>query len=153
MITTSTLDNFWREYAPHSVGLDEVFHRLDSLSGNTLNYPPYNLIKHDSSNFTIEIALAGFKNDEIEVYTEQSILRVISKVSKEETEKKYLHQGLSKRNFTRSWQLSDDVRVHGVIFEDGLLTISLERIIPDHQKKTVYDFGKTKPNQLLSEDC
>lgn len=153
MITTSTLDNFWREYAPHSVGLDEVFHRLDALSGNALNYPPYNLIKHDSSNFTIEIALAGFKKDEIEVCTEQNILRVTSKVSKEEIEKKYLHQGLSKRNFSRSWQLSDDVRVHNVTFEDGLLTISLERIIPDHQKKTVYDFSKTKPNHFLSEDC
>jgi molecular chaperone IbpA len=150
MITTNSLDTFWKEYAPHAVGLDDVFHRLEAMSGNNVNYPPYNLIKHDQSNFSIEIALAGFKSSEIEVYTEQNILRVASRVETKDSVRTYLHKGLSKRSFTRSWQLSDDVRVSSVNFEDGLLTISLERIIPDHQKKTVYEV-KSSEKQLLVE--
>jgi len=100
--TTSTLDTFWKEYAHHAGGLDDVFHRLEAMSGHNTSYPPYNLIKHDSSNFTIEIALAGFKKEEIEVTTEQNILRVASKVEKRDIERTYLHRGLSNRAFTRS---------------------------------------------------
>jgi len=151
MITTNSLDTFWKEYAPHAVGLDDVFHRLDALSGHNINYPPYNLIKHDSSNFTIEVALAGFKRDEVEVSTEQNILRVASNNEDKNTTRNYLHKGVSKRSFTRSWQLSEDVRVRDVRFEDGLLTIDLERIIPDHQKRTVYDILGASDKQLLTE--
>jgi molecular chaperone IbpA len=150
MITTSTLDHFWKEYAPHAVGLDDVFNRLDAMSGHNVNYPPYNLIKHDSSNFTIEVALAGFKREEIEVSTEQNILRVVSKHEEKDTTRTYLHKGLSKRSFNRSWQLSEDVRVRDVKFEDGLLTIDLEKIIPEHQKRTTYDIKGSAP-QLLVE--
>jgi molecular chaperone IbpA len=152
MITTNTLDTFWKDYVPHAVGLDDVFHRLEAMSGNNINYPPYNLIKHDSSNFSIEVALAGFTRDEIEVSTEQNILKVASKSPKQDPERTYLHKGVSKRSFTRSWQLSEDVKVKNVKYEDGLLTIDLERIIPDHQKRTVYDIGTTE-KQLLMEDC
>lgn len=150
MITTNTLDHFWKEYAPHAVGLDDVFNRLDAMSGHNINYPPYNLIKHDSSNFTIEVALAGFKRDEIEVSTEQNILRVTSRNEEKDTTRTYLHKGLSKRSFIRTWQLSEDVRVKDVIFEDGLLTIDLEKIIPEHQKRTVYDIMGKSEKQLLN---
>ena len=152
MITTNSLDTFWKEYAPHAVGLDDVFNRLDALSGHNINYPPYNLIKHDSSNFTIEVALAGFKREEIEVSTEQNILRVASKVEKRDSDRTYIHKGLSKRSFSHSWQLADDVRVSSVDFADGLLTISLEKIIPEHQKKTVYNIGRHLDPKLLTED-
>jgi molecular chaperone IbpA len=150
MITTNTLDHFWKEYAPHAVGLDDVFNRLDAMSGHNINYPPYNLIKHDSSNFTIEVALAGFKREEIEVSTEQNILRVASRNEEKDTTRTYLHKGLSKRSFIRTWQLSEDVRVKDVVFEDGLLTIDLEKIIPEHQKRTVYDIMGKSEKQLLN---
>ena len=150
MISTNTLDTFWKDYVPHAVGLDDVFHRLEAMSGNNVNYPPYNLIKHDSSNFSIEVALAGFTRDEIEVSTEQNILKVTSKSPKQDSERTYLHKGVSKRSFTRSWQLSEDVKVKDVKYEDGLLTIDLERIVPDHQKRTVYNIGSTE-KQLLTE--
>jgi molecular chaperone IbpA len=150
MITTNTLDTFWKDYVPHAVGLDDVFHRLEAMSGNNINYPPYNLIKHDSSNFSIEVALAGFTRDEIEVSTEQNILKVASKSPKQDSDRTYLHKGVSKRSFTRSWQLSEDVKVKDVKYEDGLLTIDLERIVPDHQKRTVYNIGSTE-KQLLTE--
>jgi molecular chaperone IbpA len=150
MLTTTTLDTFWKDYAPHAVGLDDVFNRLEALSGHNINYPPYNLIKHDSSNFTVEVALAGFKREEIEVSTEQNILRVTSKHEEPDSTRTYLHKGLSKRNFTRSWQLSEDVRVKDVLFADGLLTIDLEKIIPEHQKRTVYDIMGSSEPQLLN---
>jgi molecular chaperone IbpA len=140
----------WDVYTPFNVGLESIFNRLDAMSGHNTNYPPYNIIKHDGANYEIEIALAGFKSDEIEVSTEQNILRVTSKVEKRDTERVYVHKGLSRRSFTNSWQLADDVRVSSVDFSDGLLTISLEKIIPEHQKKTTYTIGAGK-QELLTE--
>jgi len=121
----------WSVYSPFSVGLDDVFNRLDAMTGHGTSYPPYNLIKNDNSNYEIEIALAGFKADEIEVSTEQNILTVASKGEKRDSERTYLHKGLSKRSFRNTWQLADDVKVASVDFVDGLLTISLEKIIPE----------------------
>jgi molecular chaperone IbpA len=142
----------WQLYAPFGVGLDSVFNRLDAMSGHNTNYPPYNIIKNDAANYEIEIALAGFKAEEIEISTEQNILRVASKVTKRDTEKTYLHKGLSKRSFSNTWQLGDDVRVSSVDFTDGLLTISLEKIVPEHQKKITYDIGRHLDPKFLTED-
>ena len=140
----------WDIYSPFGVGLESIFNRLDAMSGHNTNYPPYNIIKNDGSNYEIEVALAGFKPEEIEVSTEQSILRVASKVEKRDTERTYLHKGLSKRSFNHSWQLSEDVRVSSVDFADGLLTVSLEKIVPEHQKRTTYTIGAGK-QELLTE--
>ena len=144
----------WDIYAPFGVGLDTVFNRLDAMSGHNTNYPPYNIIKHDGANYEIEIALAGFKSNEIEVSTEQNILKVASRIEKRDSERNYLHKGLSKRAFSNTWQLSDDVKVASVDFKDGLLSISLEKIIPEHQKKTVYTIGNIEVPvpQFLTED-
>jgi len=109
------------------------------MSSHNTNYPPYNLIKHDSSNYEIQIALAGFKREEIEVSTESNILKVASKTSGSDPKVEYLHKGVSRRSFVFTKQLSDDVRVVDVAFEDGLLIISLEKIIPDHMKRTTYE--------------
>jgi molecular chaperone IbpA len=143
----------WDVYAPFGVGLDTVFHRLDSMTGHNTNYPPYNIIKHDNSNYEVEIALAGFKAEEIEVTTESNILRVASRHEKANTNISYVHKGLSKRAFNNSWQLADDVRVTDVQYSDGLLSISLEKIIPEHQKRVTYTIGeaKTSDKQLLTE--
>ncbi len=143
----------WSVYSPFSVGLDDVFNRLDAMTGHGTSYPPYNLIKNDNSNYEIEIALAGFKADEIEVSTEQNILTVASKGEKRDSERTYLHKGLSKRSFRNTWQLADDVKVASVDFVDGLLTISLEKIIPEEKKKTVYTVsGAKSTRQFLIED-
>lgn len=141
----------WDVYSPFSVGLDEIFNSLDNMSGHGTNYPPYNLIKNDNSNYEIEIALSGFKSDEIEVSTEQNILTVTGKVEKRDTERTYLHKGLSKRSFRNTWQLADDVKISDVQFADGLLTICLEKIIPDGKRKTTYVINSSKPQLLLEE--
>lgn len=133
------MTNTWDIYLPHAVGLSDMFNRLDSMTSHNTNYPPYNLIKHDSSNYEIQIALAGFKREEIEVSTESNILNVATKTAGTDPEVEYLHKGVSRRSFVFTKQLSDDVRVVDVAFEDGLLIISLEKIIPDHMKRTTYE--------------
>jgi molecular chaperone IbpA len=146
------METTWQVYAPFGIGLDSIFNRLDAMSGHNTNYPPYNIVKNDEANYEIEIALAGFKAEEIEVSTEQNILRVTSKVAKRDTERTYLHKGLSKRSFNNSWQLADEVRVSSVDFADGLLTISLEKVIPEHQKRTTYTIGRKLDPKFLTED-
>lgn len=153
--TTQSLDTFWNEYAPLAVGLDEMFNRLDTMHNSVnVNYPPYNIVKHDNSNYTVEVALAGFKPEEIEVSTEQNVLSITSKVEERDTSRQYVHKGLSKRSFIRKIQLSDEHRVSSVNFEHGLLSVDIEKIIPDHQKKTVYKLGdlEVEVPQFLTED-
>lgn len=140
------------EIDKYSVGMDDWFSRIDaSMSKNTTNYPPYNLIKHDSNNYSVEIALAGFTRHEIEVSTEQNVLKVASSFETQDSEREYLHRGLSKRSFSRTWQLAEEVRVASVTYENGLLIISLEKIVQEHQKKTTYSIGSGKPELLLED--
>jgi len=121
----------------NSIGLDEWFKRFDSVYESNTNYPPYNLIKESSTEFTLEIALAGYKKEDIEISTEWNKLFVECKKSTAEHE--YMHNGIARRAFKRTWTLSDDVVVGDVYFSDGLLTIKLNRVIPEHQKKKVYE--------------
>jgi molecular chaperone IbpA len=122
----------------NSIGLDEWFRRFDSAFETPTNYPPYNLVKDNETEFRLELALAGYKKEDIEVTTEYNKL-VIEAKKVDDAEYQYVHHGLAKRAFTRTWTLSDDVVVGDVSFVDGLLTIKLNRVIPEHQKKKVYE--------------
>jgi molecular chaperone IbpA len=133
---TDNVEKFLRDVDRYSIGMDEWFHRMGTLHQTESNYPPYNLVKEDNVTFRLEVALAGFKKEEIIVTTESGKLFVEGQTEKEDVE--YVHQGLAKRAFTRSWTLSDDVEVRNVVFEDGLLTIELKRIIPEHQQRKVW---------------
>ena len=133
---TANVEKFLRDVDRYSIGMDEWFHRMGTLHQTELNYPPYNLVKEDNITFRLEVALAGFKKEEIIVTTESGKLFVEGQTEKEDVE--YVHQGLAKRAFTRSWTLSDDVEVRNVVFEYGLLTIELKRIIPEHQQRKVW---------------
>ena len=126
------------EIKRNSIGLDEWFKRFDTAYESHTNYPPYNLIKESSVDFRLEIALAGYKREDIEVTTEWNKLFVDVKKAGD-TDDEYLHQGLAKRAFTRTWTLSDDVEVCDTAFVDGLLTIKIKRVIPEHQKRKVYE--------------
>lgn len=131
------IEKFLNDIDKHSIGMDEWFHRFNSLHQTESNYPPYNVIKESNTSTRVEIALAGFKKKEISVYTENNKLFVEGQKDSTE-EDQYLHQGLAKRSFTRVWTISDDVEVTEVEFDDGLLVIKLTRIIPEHQKKKVW---------------
>jgi molecular chaperone IbpA len=102
-------------------------------SNNATNYPPYNVVKHGTDKFTVELAVAGFKDDEIVVTVENGHL--IAKGEKSsDVEVEYLHRGISSRSFLRSWALADHVEVTSAVLADGILAISLERIVPEEQK-------------------
>ena len=139
-LTVPQTAKYLLEIQKNSIGMDEWFKRFDTAFETHTNYPPYNLVRESNIDFRLEIALAGYKREDIEVTTEWNKLFIeAKKVS--DTDDEYLHQGLAKRAFTRSWTLSDDVEVKDVSFENGLLTIKLNRVIPEHQKKKVYQLN------------
>lgn len=122
----------------NSIGLDEYFDRLFNLHETTSNYPPYNLVQVSNVESRLEIALAGFRKKEVYVYTQDGKLFVEGQKEDKETESNYIHKGLAQRSFTRSWTLSDDTEVRSVDFEDGLLSITLGRIVPEYHKRKDY---------------
>ena len=119
----------------NSIGMDEYFDRLFNLHETTKNYPPFNLVQVSSVESRLEIALAGFKKKEVNVYTQDGKLFVEGQKEDKETETNYLHKGLAQRSFTRAWTVSDDTEVRSVDFEDGLLSITLGRIVPHHHQR------------------
>lgn len=123
----------WETYNPYSLGLDETFSRLEALAGGGSNYPPYNVVHGDNGRTILEVALAGFRTGDIEVETERNVLTVSA--NREKEERKYSHKGISARSFRRNWQMSDDVEVENVAFEDGLLTITLKKELPEKQQR------------------
>jgi molecular chaperone IbpA len=133
--TTSDLPTLIDRINRHSIGMDEYFHRLFTLHETTKNYPPYNLIQVSNVESRLEIALAGFKKKEVYVYTQDGKLFVEGQKEDTETESNYAHKGLAQRSFIRSWTLSDETEVRSVEFEDGLLTITLGKIVPEHHKR------------------
>jgi len=119
----------------NSIGLDEYFDRVFKLHETTSNYPPYNLVQVSNVESRLEIALAGFKKAEVNVYTQDGKLFVEGQKEDKESGTEYLHRGMAQRSFTRAWTLSDETEVRSVEFEDGLLTIELGKIVPDHHKR------------------
>ena len=119
----------------NSIGMDEYFDRLFAIHETTSNYPPYNLVSLNNVESRLEIALAGFKKKEVYVYTQDGKLFVEGQKEDKETETTYLHKGLAQRSFTRAWTLSGDTEVRSVDFEDGLLTLTLGRIVPQHHQR------------------
>ena len=118
-----------------TVGFDSMFDRLfgdiqrtETASG----FPPYNIRKEEEEKYTIEMAVAGFSQEDLEVELKEGVLTIRSKSEKEE--KKYLHRGIARRAFSRSFTLSDDVVVKGADLVNGMLTIDLERIVPEEKK-------------------
>ena len=122
----------------NSIGLDEYFDRVFKLHETTSNYPPYNLVQVSNVESRLEIALAGFKKAEVNVYTQDGKLFVEGQKEDKESGTDYLHRGMAQRSFTRAWTLSDETEVRSVEFEDGLLTIDLGKIVPDHHQRKDY---------------
>jgi len=122
----------------NSIGMGDYFDRLTTLPETQSNYPPYNLVQVSTEEFRLELALAGFKKKEINVFTQEGRLFVEGNKEEPTAEKDYLHRGVAARSFTRSWSLSDETEVGSVVFEDGLLTVTLQKIVPEHHKRKDY---------------
>ena len=119
----------------NSIGLDRTIQNFWE-STNT-SYPPFNIIQDNNHESTLEIALAGFKKKEVKVYTEHGKLIVEGK-KEEKKENEYVHPGMAQRSFQRGWQLTDDVEIKKVSFEDGLLSIHLGKVVPEHHARKDY---------------
>ena len=128
----------FNQLRPHTIGYDNIFdHFNDMFETSTslqTNYPPYDIVKHSDTLYDIQVALAGYSKDDIEVEVKENTLSIKS-VKKEEDDKvEVLHRGISKRYFERSFTIAEDVKVNGAELKDGLLIVSLERVIPEHKK-------------------
>ena len=132
---------------PFSIGFDDMFDQFENMLGNGAltmqsNYPPYNIRKTGKDNYAIEVALAGFSKDDVEVEFEDNLLTVRTKQlnkSQNKTNGEIIHKGISQRQFARSFTIADDVKVGEAKLKDGLLTIYCERIIPEHKKKKLIE--------------
>ena len=136
------LPQLMEKIARNSIGLDNYFDQFWNSQVPTSNYPPFNLVQLNNHESRLEIALAGFKKDEVKVYTEFGKLFVEGIKEDKETDGEFVHKGLAQRSFKRSWTLSDDTEVRQVSFEDGLLLVSLGKVVPEHHNRKDYLTGK-----------
>ena len=121
----------------HAIGFDRMFEELNRTFANSKdNYPPHNIIQLDDTHFVIEVAVSGFAENEIDVELKENVLTVKGEKVKTEDETKptYLHKGISARNFTRTFPLADNVEVRAVTVRNGIMSVSLELVIPEEEK-------------------
>ena len=139
--TTADLPALMDRITKNSIGMDEYFDRLFNLHETTSNYPPYNLVTISEVESRLELALAGFNKKDIEVEYKENLLTVKSKKQEETKDEdgNIIHRGISKRMFSKSFTIANDVEVKGAELKDGLLKVSLERIIPEHKKAKTID--------------
>jgi molecular chaperone IbpA len=134
----------YERYLPSLLGFESAFAALDNashlLTRPASNFPPVNVIKHDDYNFSVELAVAGYKQEEIDITAEKNSLRVEGKKPEEEG-RTYLVKGIAGRSFSRQFVLSDTVVVRDAKLADGILTIHLENVIPEEQKPRKVSIG------------
>ena len=141
---TNKAISIFNQLRPLSVGYDDVFdhfesmfnHQYDSISQP--NYPPYNIVKTGKYNYDIQVALAGYGKKDVDVSFENSVLTIKSVKDKDEKEVEdndgVLHKGIAKRMFSKSFTIAEDVEIKGAELKDGLLVVSMEKVIPEHKK-------------------
>ena len=147
MTNHKAIQSIFTGLRPFTVGFDDMFDHFDMLSTQiphmTTNYPPYNIVKTGSLSYDIEVALAGYGKKDITVNFEDNVLKIESVKSKEEKEVEdndgVLHKGIAKRSFVKSFTIADDVEVKGAELKDGMLRISMEKIIPEAKKLRTID--------------
>ena len=133
----ANLPELMEKITRNSIGMDDYLNRFWEDT-TTFNYPPYNLVHLNNHESKLEIALAGFKKDEVKVYTEFGKLYVEGKKEESESDGTFIHKGLAQRSFKRVWTITDDTEVGSVKFEDGLLTVDLNKIVPEHHARKEY---------------
>ena len=136
----------WNSLRHFSVGFDSIFDEFDRMLESTerysTNYPPYNIKRVNDTDYRIEVALAGYSKDDIEVELKDSALTVRNKTKEQTIDEKgngVIHKGISTRQFERAFTISEDIKVKDAELKNGLLTIDLERIIPDQKKPRLID--------------
>ena len=140
--------SIFNQLRPVTVGFDNVFDHFERMFENDIyrmpsatNFPPYNIVKTGENTYDVELALAGFNKKDIEVEYKENLLTVKSKKQEETKDEdgNIIHRGISKRMFSKSFTIANDVEVKGAELKDGLLKVSMERIIPEHKKAKLID--------------
>ncbi len=130
-------------YRRSTVGFDRLFNLLET--GNVADaaegYPPFDIVKESDDGYRITIAVAGFKPDEIEIVAQQNQLSVTGKKADDRQDSQYIHRGIATRSFERRFQLADFVEVRSASFQDGLLNIALQRVVPEAMKPRKIEIG------------
>ena len=121
-----------------TVGFDNIFDQLSTLSDFDIpNYPPYNIKKIDKENYQLEMALAGFTKDEIDVEVKENTLTISARTSDKE-EDSFVHQGIARRAFKRRWTLAEHLEVDEAKLKDGILIVKMKLNLPEEKKpKTI----------------
>ena len=135
-MVNTMFDTVWRDISPFAVGFDRTFDALSIMANSksqSVNYPPYNIRKVSDEQYTIELAVAGFDEQNIDVEVEGETLTIKGNNPQEASEG-LLHQGLAARSFVRKFVLSDDMEVKGAAMSNGLLYIGMQRYIPEHKR-------------------
>lgn len=137
---------------PFFIGFDGIFDKMHQLNKNTSNYPPYNLIKTGDDSYLIELAVAGFDEDDFDVELHNGVLTIKAEVKDSDTTTNYLHKGIAARSFERKFTLADTIEVEGASLHQGMLTIRLVNVIPDEKKPKKIAIGRQLDPEFLTED-
>lgn len=127
------------------------FENLAQRANERVSYPPYNIVKTGESTYFIEIAVAGFGEDDIEVSLEESTLKVVGSISGVDEDAQYLHKGIASRPFTHTFTLAENVEVETVTMNNGMLTIRLRKIVPESKKFKVFRLNDTGEKEFLQD--
>ena len=133
---TLDLPSFVNQIHRQTIGFDRMFDELHRTFANsrTDNYPPHNVVKLDDTHYVIEVAVAGFAENEIDVELKDNVLTVKGEQTKKENEIEYLHKGISARNFVRTFPLAEHIEVRGATVNNGILSVALEMVVPEENK-------------------
>ena len=134
----ANLPELFEKISRNSIGMDDYLNRFWDGVDTSSNYPPYNVIQVNNVESRLEIALAGFKKKEVKVFTEFGKLYVEGKKEESKDAGEFVHKGLAQRSFQRVWTITDDTEVGSVSFDDGLLVVDLNKIVPEHHTRKDY---------------
>ena len=136
---SANINQLMERLQKNTIGMDDYFDRVFGVEAQS--YPPYNLVQVNEDESQLEMALAGFTDQEVKVYTEKGNLVVEGKKAKAD-DREYVHRGMAQRSFTRTWSISEDTEVSGVTFENGLLVVTMTRVVPEARKKRFFLGGE-----------
>jgi molecular chaperone IbpA len=144
------------KYDPlNTLGFDRIFDRMAELTHSPqsqTSYPPYNITINDDYFYTIELALAGFKEEDIDIVLEDGVLTIQGNSGQQEDDREYVHKGIAARAFTRKFTLVDTILVQGAVFKDGILSVYLENVIPEEEKPRKVEINGTFKGPHHSDD-
>jgi len=136
---SANINQLMERLQKNTIGMDDYFDRVFGVEAQS--YPPYNLVQVNEDESQLEMALAGFTDQEVKVYTEKGNLVVEGKKAQAD-DREYVHRGMAQRSFTRTWSISEDTEVSGVTFENGLLVVTMTRVVPEARKKRFFLGGE-----------